>query len=179
MDRGRQRGVCKDQWQLRCGDRRSTTAGAQQLRHCRKHCRSHRLFTPWRSRSAPHRHRGHDYWIWNALQPKPRVVVVEYNARFRPPTKWVMKYNPKHQWNSSDCHGAWVESLSVLAQQKGYSLVGCCLAGVNAFFVRDDLLKDQFEAPDAAALYNPPRYYLQRFLPAGHATGPFGPYESR
>ena len=122
---------------------------------------------------------GNDYWIWNALQPKPRVVVVEYNARFRPPTKWVMKYNPKHQWNYSDYHGASLESLSVLARQKGYWLFGCCLAGVNAFFVRDDLLKDQFEAPDAAALYNPPRYYMQRFLPAGHATGPFGPYESR
>jgi hypothetical protein len=56
--------------------------------------------------------------------------------------------------------------------------VGCCLAGVNAFFVRNDLLNDCFAQPDTGALYNPPRYYMQRFLPAGHPAGPFGPYKS-
>jgi hypothetical protein len=121
---------------------------------------------------------GNDYWIWDAIQLKPRVVVIEYNAKFRPPIKWVMQYNPKHRWNYSDYHGASLESLNALARQKGYSLVGCCLAGVNAFFVRDDLVQDHFESPQGADLYNPPRYYLQRFLAAGHPSAPFGPYQS-
>jgi hypothetical protein len=121
---------------------------------------------------------GNDYWIWDAIQLKPRVVVIEYNAKFRPPIKWVMQYNPKHRWNYSDYHGASLESLNALARQKGYSLVGCCLAGVNAFFVRDDLVQDHFESPQGADLYNPPRYYLQRFLAAGHPSAPFGPYKS-
>jgi hypothetical protein len=121
---------------------------------------------------------GNDYWIWDAIQLRPRVVVIEYNAKFRPPIKWVMQYNPKHRWNYSDYHGASLESLNALARQKGYSLVGCCLAGVNAFFVRDDLVQDHFESPQGADLYNPPRYYLQRFLAAGHPSAPFGPYKS-
>lgn len=121
---------------------------------------------------------GNDYWIWDAIAVKPRVIVIEYNAKFRPPTKWVMQYNPEHRWNYTDYQGASLESLNLLARQKGYTIVGCCLAGVNAFFVRDDLVPGHFEEPDVAKLYNPPRYYLQRFLAAGHPSGPFGPYKS-
>jgi hypothetical protein len=121
---------------------------------------------------------GNDYWIWDALGIKPRVLVIEYNAKFRPPVKWVMQYNPEHRWNYTDYQGASLESLNALARQKGYTIVGCCLAGVNAFFVRDDLVQGHFAEPDVATLYNPPRYYLQRFLAAGHPSGPFGPYKS-
>jgi hypothetical protein len=121
---------------------------------------------------------GNDYWIWKALALEPRVVVIEYNAKFRPPIKWVMEYNPSHRWNYTDYHGASLESLSALGRQKGYTLVGCCLAGVNAFFVRDDLVRDHFEEPNVARLYNPPRYYMQRFLSAGSPAGAFGPYQS-
>jgi hypothetical protein len=121
---------------------------------------------------------GNDYWIWEAIALRPRVVVIEYNAKFRPPTKWVMQYNEQHRWDYTDYHGASLESLNALGRQKGYTLVGCCLAGVNAFFVRDDLVLDHFAEPDVATLYNPARYYLQRFLAAGHPTGPFGPYKS-
>jgi len=121
---------------------------------------------------------GNDYWIWDAIAIKPRVIVIEYNAKFRPPTRWVMKYNPEHRWNYTDYQGASLESLNGLARRKGYTLVGCCLAGVNAFFVRDDLVQEHFPEPDVARLYNPPRYYMQRFLAAGHPPGPFGPYET-
>lgn len=121
---------------------------------------------------------GNDYWIWEAISLRPRVLVIEYNAKFPPPTKWVMQYNPQHHWDHTDYFGASLESLADLGRRKGYTLVGCCLAGVNAFFVRNDLLLDSFAQPDTGALYNPPRYYMQRFLPSGHRTGPFGPYRS-
>jgi hypothetical protein len=121
---------------------------------------------------------GNDYWVWDAIQVKPRVVIIEYNAKFRPPVKWIMQYNPEHRWDYTDYHGASLESLNVLARNKGYSLVGCCLAGVNAFFVRDDLVQDHFAAPEVTALYNPPRYYMQRFLASAHRPAPFGPYKS-
>ena len=122
---------------------------------------------------------GNDYWVWEAISLKPRVVVVEYNSKFPPPTKWVMQYNPQHRWDYTDYYGASLESLAELGSRKGYTLVGCCLAGVNAFFVRNDLSRDSFAPADAGALYNPPRYYMQRFLPFGHRSGPFGPYQSR
>ena len=43
----------------------------------------------------------------------------------------------------------------------GYALVGCDLAGTNAFFVRDDLVGDRFVAPFTAENhYEPVRYPL-------------------
>ena len=43
----------------------------------------------------------------------------------------------------------------------GYALVGCDIAGVNAFFVRRDLCGDRFCAPYTAENhYEPMRYYL-------------------
>jgi hypothetical protein len=120
---------------------------------------------------------GNDYWIWEAVDARPRAVVIEYNAKFRPPTTWVMEYNAGHRWDRSDYHGASLQSLVNLGRRKGYRLVGCGLAGVNAFFVREDLCEDRFPEPDAAALYNPPRFYLQSILAAGHPTAPFGPYQ--
>lgn len=111
---------------------------------------------------------GNDYWIWEALRHRPKVIVCEYNAKFVPPVEWVMPYDPSHVWDESDYQGASLQSFVGLGRQKGYSLVGCCIAGVNAFFVRDDLLHDKFSHSDVATLYNPPRYYVQHYLNLGH-----------
>jgi len=57
--------------------------------------------------------------------------------------------------------GASLGALETLGREKGYSLVGCSLAGVNAFFARDDLVGDKFCAPFTAEnYYEPPRYDL-------------------
>ena len=78
---------------------------------------------------------GNDYHIFNAISViKPRVVVIEINAKFPPPTKYIMPYNPTHIWDGSDMHGVSLESLAKLALAKGYNLVGTDLKGVNAFF---------------------------------------------
>ena len=119
---------------------------------------------------------GNDYWIWEALDLQPRVVVIEYNAKFHPPTQWVMEYDAAHEWNASDYQGASLQSLADLSARKGYRLAGCCLAGVNAFFVRRDLAAEHLPEEDVGYLYNPPRYYLQHFMPSGHPSGTFGAY---
>lgn len=49
----------------------------------------------------------------------------------------------------------------MLGHQFGYSLVGCDIIGVNAFFVRNDLVNDNFVSPFTAENhYEPPRYSL-------------------
>ena len=100
---------------------------------------------------------GNDYHIFNAISViKPRVIVIEINAKFPPPTEYIMPYNPTHIWDGSDIQGVSLESLTKLANQKGYNLVGTDLKGVNAFFVRKDLCKDKFVADCSARnLYNP------------------------
>ena len=105
---------------------------------------------------------GNDYWIWQAIANyRPRVVAIEYNAIYPPESSWVMKYNPKHQWDYSSYMGASLLALEKLATTKGYKLVGCSFTGVNAFFVRSDLVKDKFCEPYTTENhYQPARYFL-------------------
>lgn len=117
---------------------------------------------------------GNDYWVWSAVRRyRPRVVVVEYNASFPPPRKWVMKENPGYRWNGTNYFGASLASLTELGRAKGYTLVATDTRGVNAFFVRDDLVTpDRFLDPVAAYHYSPPRYGAGlRGHPPG--SGPF------
>jgi hypothetical protein len=121
---------------------------------------------------------GNDYWVWKAIDvAAPRVVVIEYNATLRPPMALVVPYRPDARWDGSNHYGASLEALVRLAAAKEYRLVGCSIAGVNAFFVRADLVGDRFLAPATAQEhYEPPRHYFH-MLPAGHRSrpGPFVP----
>jgi hypothetical protein len=103
-----------------------------------------------------------DYWVWKAIEGyAPRLVVVEYNSSFPPSLEWIIEYNPTATWDGSRVFGASLASLQILGAEKGFSLVGCNLAGTNAFFVQSALVGDKFCVP-ASALnhYEPPRYYL-------------------
>jgi len=94
---------------------------------------------------------GNDYWIWEKINCiNPRVVVIEYNAKFPPPCQWIMEYNPKHIFDDSDKHGASLKSLELLGKQLGYTLVGTNRNGVNAFFVKKELTKGLFAEPATA-----------------------------
>lgn len=112
---------------------------------------------------------GNDYYVWEAINVvRPRVVIVEYNAKFPPNHEWKMAYNEKHTWDSSDCHGASLKALELLGRRLGYRLVGTNLNGVNAFFVRRELAGDKFiDPPTAEELYNPARYTKHQYV-SGH-----------
>lgn len=108
---------------------------------------------------------GNDYWVWKAITNyHPCVVVIEYNALFPPPVKWIMKYNPQHiQKDTNQYFGASLKSLELLGMEKGYCLVGCDFTGTNAFFVRKELVSDKFLEPFTAENhYEPMRYFLRR-----------------
>ncbi len=100
---------------------------------------------------------GNDAHVFEAVSCiSPRVVVIEYNAKFAPPISYCMRYDPKHVWRYDDDFGASLTYLADLFAGKGYSLVCCNLCGVNAFFVRDDLLGDRFQAPYTAMQHYQP-----------------------
>jgi hypothetical protein len=105
---------------------------------------------------------GNDYYLLESLAAvEPRVVVVEYNARFAPPIRWRIAYEPEFRWSGSDHCGASLETLNDLMAKKGYALVGCNITGVNAFFVRRDLAQGKFQEPFSAANhFQPARYFL-------------------
>ncbi|MGH9435747.1 MAG: hypothetical protein ACRD06_07075 [Terriglobia bacterium] len=116
---------------------------------------------------------GNDYWVWQKIERyKPRVVLIEYNPTFPPDCDWVMEYDPNAAWDGSCKFGASLLALERLGVQKGYNLVGCTLTGANAFFVREELLRDRFLNPFTAENhYEPPRYYLT-LRRAGHRRAP-------
>ncbi|MBN1165160.1 MAG: FkbM family methyltransferase [Candidatus Krumholzibacteriota bacterium] len=105
---------------------------------------------------------GNDYHVLDSIKSvNPRVVVIEYNAKFPPPALFCMEYDESHQWKSDDCFGASLKFLEIHLAAKGYCLVGCNLTGVNAFFVRQDLVEDKFLEPFSAENhFEPARYYL-------------------
>jgi len=109
------------------------------------------------------------YWAWKGINRyRPRVVVIEYNAIFPPGCRWVVGYAPDATWDGTSNFGASLTALELLGAAKGYKLVGCNLAGSNAFFVREDLVGQHFCGPFTAQNhYEPPRYYLA-LRTAGH-----------
>lgn len=104
------------------------------------------------------------YYVWEALTAfRPRVVVTEYNSKVLPSCDWKVAYDPKKVWNHTNYMGAGLKALEQLGQKMGYTLVGCDLAGTDAFFVRSDIDLSVFCSPFTAENhYEPPRYFLTR-----------------
>lgn len=110
---------------------------------------------------------GNDYWVWNAISViQPRVVVVEYNASMGDTERLTVPYTPEFQrfktHPSGYYHGASLAALGALGAEKGYQLVGCNRAGVNAFFVRTDLINETLPALTAPQAFYPNTRRLQR-----------------
>ena len=87
---------------------------------------------------------GNDYWVWEAIEVvRPRIVVVEYNARFGVDRAVTIPYDAEFSrvraHYSMVYYGASLAALVSLGVRKGYDFVGANSAGNNAFFVRQDL----------------------------------------
>ena len=83
---------------------------------------------------------GADYWLLNALTAtRTRVLCMEYNALFGPERSVTVPDATPAKGTPKGYAGASLAALEGCARRKGYRLVLCEDAGVNAFFVRDDL----------------------------------------
>jgi hypothetical protein len=96
-----------------------------------------------------------DYWLWQAVTVcNPRVVVMEYNALFGPERAVTVPNAPRPDVAPKGYGGASLAALARLGHAKGYGLVLCEDAGVNAFFLRDDVAP-QVPRLDAARAFRP------------------------
>lgn len=75
---------------------------------------------------------------------KPRVIVTEYNSKYGPKTIWKVKRSENENWDGSDYFGASLKSFELMMEKKDYLLIGCNITGVNAFFLRKDLVNEKF-----------------------------------
>lgn len=102
---------------------------------------------------------GNDYWIWKAIDGYfPRVVAIEHNAYYPWFQSKTIKYEPNLKWDETDYYDATLLALTNLARKKGYTLVGCNSLGVNAFFVKDALIKRNFEKTGIKNINIPPQW---------------------
>lgn len=98
---------------------------------------------------------GNDYWVWNAIKNYfPRVVIMEYNACIPYAPAVTVPYEPSFSWDKTEYYGASLSAMVQLAKEKNYTLIDTDSCGVNAFFVRNDLLKP-FKISPPATLYRP------------------------
>lgn len=111
---------------------------------------------------------GNDYWFLEALiDLNPAIIIAEYNSTFglRPVT---VPYDPQFDYvakhPSRYYHGASLTALAHLARKNGYSLIEVGMTGVNAFFVRTEML-----GPDDIPL-NPIHAYREKFWWDGSRT---------
>jgi hypothetical protein len=126
----------------------------------------------------------HDFWVWQALSARPRVMVVEYNSFFGPsvavtvppPATDALKA-PRRPLEGVDRYyfGASLGAYAALGRQKGYRLVGIEPSGANAFFLRADVGPDIPEQPPADVFR-----YMRKHRRAARAVGdPVAYFESR
>jgi len=100
-----------------------------------------------------------DYWIWKAITHfSPRVVVLEYNPAFSYDESMVVEYDVNGWGDNSSYFGASLLAYSKLGKEKGYTLVACTSKGMNCFFVRNDLVENNFLLKPLSAYYTPTEY---------------------
>jgi hypothetical protein len=96
---------------------------------------------------------GNDFYFLRELLKAgvlPKLLILEYNAKFPPPVKWTIKYDASHTWEGTDYFGASLALFSELLNEFSYTLVCCNAAtGVNAFFVRTEYLSYFPDVPEA------------------------------
>ncbi len=125
-----------------------------------------------------------DYYVWKVLHDfRPKVVLIEFNASFAPPQRFVVNYHPyNYLADSSDYFGASIQSLYELGKKKGYELVYCDKNGINLFFVDKKyfpLLGIKDNSP--VTIYRPPQYGLDKGgrAPNGRGHFPFDSYKKK
>lgn len=92
---------------------------------------------------------GIDYWLWDALQVRPRLVIVEFNPLFGPDAAVTIAYRDHFSRkekgadgqprNTKGYFGVSIAGLAALGRRKGYRLVGSAPNSSNAYFVREDV----------------------------------------
>lgn len=82
---------------------------------------------------------GDDYAIWRSIEyVRPSIVVIENKIEYGGDDIVV----PAHKPFAASEWGASIVSINKLAERKGYTLVATNAEGFNAFFMRDDKLKE-------------------------------------
>lgn len=122
---------------------------------------------------------GNDLWVWNSIDARwqPRVLVIEYNSSIGPSASLTIPYDERFCWDGTTYFGSSLQALCALAEHRCYALVACDSRGVNAFFVRADLVAALGEPAQAERVFRPP-YYGRHLRGHPASTPDLVPYET-
>jgi hypothetical protein len=105
---------------------------------------------------------GNDYWVWEALNYEPRILMIEYNPHFSLEESVAMKYIHNYAYRSNIRFGASFTAMRALGEAKGYQLVEE-VAYNNLIFVRVDIkVNPRLVVPSLPCV--PTRKRLPRFF---------------
>ena len=91
---------------------------------------------------------GVDFWVWDALSVRPRLMILEFNPFFGQHAAVTVPYRPDFDRTARNAgghvqpkgyFGASITALERLGRRKGYRLVGSAPRSSNAYFVRVDV----------------------------------------
>ena len=101
---------------------------------------------------------GNDYWFLRELiNSKPAILINEYNSTLglRPLT---IPYDPNFNYRNFatwSYYGASLAALAHIAEKHDYALMAVGSRGINAYFVRKDLLTSRDQPLDLETAYYP------------------------
>ncbi len=93
---------------------------------------------------------GNDYWIWEKLDLKPSILILEYNSIFGIDRSITVPYNAS--FYRTDVHysnlywGSSLKSLYDISISRGYKFIGCNSAGNNAYFVLEENMNNNIKS---------------------------------
>jgi hypothetical protein len=103
---------------------------------------------------------GNDYHILTEIvlaKLNPSIIIMEYNSVFGYERAITIPYRKDFMLTkahySNLFFGASLAAINHAAVKKGYSLVGCNLAGNNSYFVRKDLLSEKIKELSVKSAY--------------------------
>lgn len=94
---------------------------------------------------------GIDYWVWDELQFRPKVVVIEYNSNWDEPM--TIAYNKNHCWDGTQYYGASASALNNLAISRGYELISH-IPNNNLFFIDSKYNRNNFSKLDLSTNFH-------------------------
>lgn len=124
-----------------------------------------------------------DLWVLKAMQIKPRVIVVEINARWpegisRTVARGAVDAPVFHPEFGMIYGGASLAAFCLVMNEKNYRLIGANRVGTNAFFMRNDIGLDHFPAvPENRVLGCPRARHIQKKCAGALAHYPWNVYE--
>jgi len=93
---------------------------------------------------------GNDYWIWEKLDLKPVIVILEYNSLFGFDRAITVPYSDSFQrtkaHHSNLYFGSSLKALYNLSIKKGYDFIGCNSSGNNAYFILKEYMNSNLNS---------------------------------